>query len=130
MKKKIDIKTRVKAQYAEVVSKDDAKVSSVEQPLDVIANAEAIGYSKQEMKSIPEEATVTHGCGNPTAIAGLKEGETVLDLGCGGGLDAFLAAQRVGPKGKVIGLDMTPEMVAKAKTNARTGNCTNICEAH
>lgn len=126
MKKKIDIKTRVKAQYAEVVSKDDAKVSSAEQPLNVIANAEAIGYSKQEMKSVPEEATVTHGCGNPTAIAGLKEGETVLDLGCGGGLDAFLAAQRVGPKGKVIGLDMTPEMVAKARTNARTGNCTNV----
>jgi len=126
MKKKIDIKTRVKAQYAEVVSKDDAKVSSAERSLDVIANAEAIGYSKQEMKNVPEEAAVTHGCGNPTAIAGLKKGETVLDLGCGGGLDAFLAAQRVGRKGKVIGLDMTPEMVEKAKANARAGNYTNV----
>ena len=126
MKRKSDIKTRVKAQYAEVVSKDDSCSSSHERPHDFIANAESIGYSKQELASVPEEAAVTHGCGNPTALAELKEGETVLDLGCGGGLDAFLAAQRVGWKGKVIGLDMTPEMVAKARINARAGNYTNV----
>lgn len=77
------------------------------------------------MKSVPEEAAVTHGCGNPIALAELKKGETVLDLGCGGGLDAFLAAHRVGRTGRVVGLDMTPEMVDRARANARRGAYTN-----
>jgi len=126
MKRKTDIKTRVKAQYAEVVAKDDAGRSGHERPHDSVPDAHAGGYSEQELKSVPEEAAVSHGCGNPTALAELKEGQIVLDLGCGGGLDAFLAAQRVGRKGKVIGLDMTPEMVEKAKANARAGNYTNV----
>lgn len=112
--------------YAKVVSKDDRRRSGHQRPRNSIRYAESIGYSEEEMRSVPKEAAVTHGCGNPTALADLKEGDIVLDLGCGGGLDAFLAAQRVGRTGKVIGLDMTPEMVYKARSNARKGNYTNV----
>ncbi len=126
MKRNRDIKKRVRAEYADIVSRDDSSTASRQRRHDSVAHAESIGYSQQEIKSVPEGAAVTHGCGNPTAIAELKEGETVLDLGCGGGLDAFLAAQRVGPEGKIIGVDMTPEMVEKARANARTGNYTNV----
>lgn len=83
--------------------------------------AEAFGYSADELGAIPAEANMGLSCGNPTAFASLKEGEVVVDLGCGGGLDVFLAAQRVGPTGKAIGIDMTPEMVELAKRNARKG---------
>ena len=76
-----------------------------------------IGYSDEDMKNVPEGANLGLGCGNPTAIADLKPGETVLDLGCGGGFDCFLAARRVGPSGRVIGVDMTPEMLARARKN-------------
>jgi SAM-dependent methyltransferase len=124
--KKPDIKTRVNAQYAGIVAKEDSGRPSQERPRDSIQKATTIGYSEQEMKSVPAEAAMTHGCGNPTALAELKAGETVLDLGCGGGLDVFLAAQRVGRKGKVIGLDMTPEMIEKARANARVGDYTNV----
>jgi len=71
-------------------------------------------YSAEEVKDLPEEALSSLGCGNPTAIAGLKEGEHVLDLGSGGGLDCFLAAQKVGPSGKAVGLDMTSDMLELA----------------
>ena len=74
--------------------------------------SQKIGYSKDELKSVPEGADLGLGCGNPTAIASLKEGETVLDLGSGPGLDCFLAADKVGKSGKVIGVDMTPEMIS------------------
>jgi len=80
--------------------------------------ARGLGYSDAELATLPEEANLGLSCGNPTALAGLKPGETVLDLGSGAGLDAFLAAQRVGPTGKAIGVDMTPEMLAKARANA------------
>jgi len=82
------------------------------------AQAEAIGYSREDLTCIPDEALMGLGCGNPTAIAELKEGEIVLDLGSGAGVDVFLAADRVGPSGKVIGVDMTEEMVAKARSIA------------
>jgi len=124
--KKPDIKTRVNAQYAGIAAKEDSGRPSQERPRDSIQKATTIGYSEQEMKNVPAEAAMTHGCGNPTALAELKAGETVLDLGCGGGLDVFLAAQRVGRKGKVIGLDMTPEMIEKARANARVGDYTNV----
>lgn len=78
----------------------------------------SIGYSEQELQSVPDGANLGLGCGNPVALASLKRGETVLDLGSGAGFDCFLAAQRVGPTGKVIGVDMTPEMVEKARENA------------
>jgi arsenite methyltransferase len=85
---------------------------------DVRAVAEAFGYSEQELAAIPAEANMGLSCGNPTAFAGLRAGETVVDLGCGGGLDVFLAAQKVGPAGKAIGIDMTPQMIELAKRNA------------
>jgi ubiquinone/menaquinone biosynthesis C-methylase UbiE len=78
----------------------------------------AMGYSKDEIDSLPEGANLGLGCGNPVAIASLKEGETVVDLGSGGGIDCFLAAETVGETGKVIGVDMTPDMVSKARKNA------------
>ena len=85
-----------------------------------------VGYSDAEISTVPEGANLGFGCGNPVAIALLKAGDIVLDLGSGAGFDAFLAAKRVGEKGRVIGVDMTPEMVAKAKENARKGNYTNV----
>ncbi|HAF14778.1 MAG TPA: SAM-dependent methyltransferase [Blastocatellia bacterium] len=84
----------------------------------VRAVAEAFGYSPEELASIPAEANMGLSCGNPTAIAHLREGETVVDLGSGGGLDVFLAAERVGPQGRAIGIDMTPEMIDLARRNA------------
>ena len=85
-----------------------------------------IGYSEQEMNAVPEGANLGLGCGNPTALASLKEGETVLDLGSGAGFDCFLAANKVGKNGKVIGVDMTPEMLDKARENARKGKYGNV----
>jgi arsenite methyltransferase len=84
----------------------------------VRAVAEAFGYSPEELASIPAEANMGLSCGNPTAIAHLREGETVVDLGAGGGLDVFLAAEKVGPRGRAIGIDMTPEMIDLARRNA------------
>lgn len=88
----------------------------------VRAIAEAFGYSAEELASIPAEANMGLSCGNPTATAHLREGETVVDLGSGGGLDVFLAAAKVGPTGRAIGIDMTPEMVELARRNAARGN--------
>lgn len=85
-----------------------------------------LGYDEQSVKAVPEESNLGLGCGNPTAIANLKPGEVVLDLGSGAGFDCFLAAQHVSPAGKVIGVDMTPEMIAKARENARKVNANNI----
>ncbi len=85
-----------------------------------------IGYSRDEMQSVPEGANLGLGCGNPTALAELKEGETVLDLGSGAGFDCFLVSQKVGVAGKVIGVDMTPQMIAKARENAKRGNYKNV----
>lgn len=84
-----------------------------------------IGYTPEELQAVPEGA-IGLGCGNPVALASLREGETVLDLGSGAGFDCFLAANKVGKKGKVIGVDMTPEMVEKATENAKRGNYENI----
>jgi SAM-dependent methyltransferase len=84
----------------------------------VRAVAEAFGYSAQELASIPADANMGLSCGNPTAMASLKPGEVVVDLGCGGGLDVFLAAQKVGPTGKAIGIDMTQAMIDRARRNA------------
>jgi arsenite methyltransferase len=111
----------VRAKYGEVaksaLSTDDAGVRAV---------AEAFGYSPDELSSIPADANMGLSCGNPTAFATLREGETVIDLGSGGGLDVFLASKKVGPKGKSIGIDMTPEMIARAKKNAAQGGYTNV----
>jgi len=85
-----------------------------------------LGYTQEEMASVPEGANLGLGCGNPQAIAALKPGETVLDLGSGGGFDCFLAAQQVGPNGRVIGVDMTPDMVSKARLNAQKRGAANV----
>ena len=90
------------------------------------AAAEAIGYEAEQLAAAPEGANLGLGCGNPLALADVKPGETVLDLGSGAGFDAFLAAARVGPTGRVIGVDLTPEMVARATANAKNAGITNV----
>ena len=92
----------------------------------VKAVAEAFGYSPEELASIPAEANMALSCGNPTATANLRPGETVVDLGSGGGLDVFLAARKVGPTGRAIGIDMTPAMIALARRNAEKAGLTNV----
>ena len=88
--------------------------------------AKLIGYSEEELQVIPDKANLALSCGNPIALAGLKEGEVVLDLGSGAGFDCFLAADRVGQKGKVIGVDITPEMIKKARANAKKYGFENV----
>lgn len=111
----------VKEKYGAVassrLSNDHAGVQAV---------AEAFGYSSEELTSIPAGANMGLSCGNPTATAHLKPGEVVVDLGSGGGLDVFLAAKKVGPEGKAIGIDMTPAMIERARTNARLGGYSNV----
>ena len=88
--------------------------------------SEALGYDPVELAALPEGADLGLGCGNPLAFAELEPGQTVLDLGSGAGIDCLLAAKRVGPTGHVIGVDMTPEMVAKARENAKRGGFENV----
>lgn len=85
-----------------------------------------IGYSEEELDQVPEGANLGLGCGNPVALASLREGDIVLDLGSGAGFDCFLAAAKVGAKGKVVGVDMTPEMLDRARENARSGKYRNV----
>jgi arsenite methyltransferase len=85
-----------------------------------------IGYTDEELNSIPEGTNLGLGCGNPVALASLKEGETVLDLGSGAGIDCFLAANKVGKTGKVIGVDMTPDMISSARIYAKQSNYDNV----
>lgn len=85
-----------------------------------------MGYSVEELAAIPEGADLGLGCGNPTALASLKEGEVVVDLGAGAGIDCFLAADAVGPNGRVIGVDMTAEMIERARANAKRNGCSNL----
>jgi SAM-dependent methyltransferase len=107
------IENAVKQQYGATAT---SGLSSNQQS--VRAVAKAFGYSDGDLAAIPAEANMGLSCGNPTAFAGLREGETVVDLGCGGGLDVFLAARKVGPTGRAIGIDMTPQMIDLAKKNA------------
>ncbi len=92
----------------------------------VRAVAEAFGYTREQLASLPADAHMGLSCGNPTAVASLKAGEVIVDLGCGGGLDVLLAAQIVGPAGRAIGIDMTPEMIARAKAAARQMGAGNV----
>jgi len=85
-----------------------------------------VGYDESEISRVPEGANLGLGCGNPVALASLTPGETVLDLGAGAGFDCFLAAERVGPAGRVIGVDMTPEMLERARANAAKGGYANV----
>jgi len=92
----------------------------------VEAVSRANGYSEEQLRAVPVEANLGAGCGNPTAIDSLRPGEVVVDLGSGAGMDVFLAARQVGPAGRVIGVDMTDAMLAKARENARKGGYTNV----
>lgn len=88
--------------------------------------AKGVGYTDEDLSAIPEGANLGLGCGNPVAMASLSEGETVLDLGSGAGVDCFIAAGRVGPRGRVVGVDMTPEMIDRARENAARGGYDNV----
>ncbi|MCJ7633742.1 arsenite methyltransferase [Candidatus Bathyarchaeota archaeon] len=117
-----DTKREIRKRYGELTKNSAADpISSRDYVI------EQAGYSPEELQLLPEKASAASaGCGNPTALAGLKKGEIVLDLGSGGGIDVFLAAKKVGPKGLVIGVDMTPEMIDLARENAGKGDVTNV----
>ena len=118
---KSDIRDNVRKGYADIATKGASCCGSGKSccggsaPADV---ARAVGYSDAELAALPDGANMGLSCGNPTAIAALRPGEVVLDLGAGGGFDVFIAARKVGRKGRAIGVDMTPEMVSKARKNA------------
>lgn len=115
------IQEQIKSKYGAVATSGlSSKHSGVQ------AVAEAFGYTPEELASIPAEANMGLSCGNPTATANLRPGEVVVDLGCGGGLDVLLAASKVGPTGKAIGIDMTEEMIALARRNAEKQGTSNV----
>lgn len=128
--KEREIKKVVREGYATIAKGESAccrPASSCCGDLTVVEDiSKSIGYTEEEMRMVPEGANLGLGCGNPVAIAALKRGETVLDLGSGAGFDCFLAANAVGKDGKVIGVDMTPEMIDKARANARKADYENI----
>jgi arsenite methyltransferase len=130
--KEEDIRKTVRDRYARVAQKGRScctPVTSCCGSTDAVLTHEIsrkMGYTEKELEAVPDGANLGLGCGNPVALASLKQGETVLDLGSGGGFDCFLAANRVGKNGKVIGVDMTPEMIEKARENARKSNYGNV----
>jgi len=123
-----DVRDAVRDKYGEIAKSKSTCCAPAASCCGPSGQAEsmAMGYSEEELKSVPDDADLGLGCGNPIALASLKEGEIVLDLGSGGGLDCFLAAEKVGQSGKVIGVDMTPEMISLARKNAAKGNHTNV----
>jgi SAM-dependent methyltransferase len=131
-KKAEDVHSSVRESYARIA--DEGTANGCCRPpepccqprLSAAAKSEDVGYSAEELQAVPEDANLGVGCGNPTAIASLRQGEVVLDLGCGAGIDCFLAAVAVGPTGRVIGVDMTPEMLSRARANAKTAGCDNV----
>jgi arsenite methyltransferase len=126
MKEK-EIKNVVKERYSKIATGEETYCSCCSGDAGItMKQVESAGYTLEELKTIPDEAVFGLGCGNPTALAELKTGETVLDLGSGGGIDVFLAANKVGEQGKVIGVDMTEEMVETAVENAKKGGYTNV----
>jgi len=126
--KKSEVKRAVKEAYgniAESSGRAGCCSCGCGGPADSETISKAIGYSKDEMRAVPE-ANLGLGCGNPTALAGIREGDTVLDLGSGAGFDCFLASKKVGPNGRVIGVDMTEKMVEKAKALAEKHGYANV----
>lgn len=130
-----EIRQNVRASYAEVAEAgNEGDACGIESSCCGVAadpainavNSVRMGYSEEEVSSVPEGADMGLGCGNPRAIASLQSGEVVLDLGSGGGFDAFLAVAEVGISGKVIGVDMTPSMISKARANAVKAGCKNV----
>jgi SAM-dependent methyltransferase len=125
--KEKEVKKVVKGRYARIARQDQQSCCpSCSGGTSSILQTKGIGYSREDLEHIPEEAIMGLGCGSPTAVAELKGGEVVLDLGSGAGVDVFLAANKVGPTGRVIGVDMTEEMVDKAKSIARDYGYDNV----
>jgi SAM-dependent methyltransferase len=124
------IKNKIKEGYGRVALENrsccGAPSSCCGSSASIQSIGEMIGYSQEEMRQVPEGANLGLGCGNPVALASLRQGQTVLDLGSGAGFDCFLAARAVGEQGRVIGVDMTPEMVKKAWENAKKGGYKNV----
>lgn len=131
MKEEADIKSMVRARYAGIATGGAASCSA---PATSCCGsttshddkAREMGYSQAELTAVPEGANLGLGCGNPQAIAAMQPGEIVIDLGSGAGFDCFLAARQVGSTGHVIGVDMTHEMLAKARENAAKVGATNV----
>lgn len=125
-----NLRAAVRESYGKVAAQEAGgccSTSSCCAPVGTVASISmGLGYSSSDVSTIPEGANLGLGCGNPQAIAALKAGETVLDLGSGAGFDCFLAARAVGDSGKVIGVDMTPEMIDKARGNAAKGRYDNV----
>jgi len=130
MIKKEEIKKAIKNGYAKIAKKDSSCCEYAESicgGIDIAKDiGRKIGYKEEELAAVPKGANLGLGCGNPVALASLKKGEIVIDLGSGAGFDCLLAAQRVGKKGKVIGVDMTPEMIEKARENAKKAGYENV----
>jgi arsenite methyltransferase len=130
------IKKHVKKRYGEIATKECSSCSSSCGSSSCCSSSSygvppqyvawKLGYSPDDIESVPEDSMLGLGCGNPVALASLKEGETVLDLGSGGGMDVFLASKKVGPQGKVIGVDITEEMVERTKASASKHGYTNV----
>ena len=129
---KEDVRDAIRKNYAEVAKSGSTRGCCAGgcccsgAPVDIEYSAKKLGYTEADLLNIPKDANMGLGCGNPIAIAELKEGETVLDLGCGGGFDCFLASRRVGATGFVIGVDMTPDMITLARKNAEEGGYTRV----
>jgi len=125
-----DVKRAVRERYARAATKETGccEPTCCGESSRVTADqiSLGVGYSAEELEGVPSEAVLGLGCGNPTAIADLQVGQTVLDLGSGGGIDCFLAARKVGPAGRVIGVDMTAEMIARARAAAEAGGYDNV----
>lgn len=124
------IRKNVRGRYAEIAKTKAKECCSSSgcssSPANGADQSAEFGYSAKDMQAVPEGSNMGLGCGNPQAIANLKQGEVVVDLGSGGGFDCFLAARKVGASGRVIGIDMTPEMVSKARENAVKGKYKNV----
>lgn len=128
--KKEEIRKTVREGYARIARQGSCCCSPASSCCGGGSSAQTLsknaGYTEEDLESVPDGANLGLGCGNPVALASLKKDETVLDLGSGGGFDCFLAAKRVGGKGRVIGVDMTPEMIERARGNARQGSYKNV----
>jgi len=121
--KEREVKSFVKNRYGKIAKGGASCCSSSES---LIEQAKLVGYSEEDVRKVPEESNMGLGCGNPVALAALKEGEIVLDLGSGGGIDVFLASKKVGPKGRVIGVDMTEKMIERSKQTAEKYGYNNV----
>lgn len=123
----MDVKQVVKERYGQIARGRRSCCGAASEGGDRATKAAAaIGYAQADLEAVPEGANLGLGCGNPLALAQIRPGDTVLDLGSGAGFDAFLAAPRVGPEGRVIGVDMTEDMIAQARANAERAGCANV----